>query len=64
VACTPVLLVERWMVYANYQDMGGLWHCFTNMNRSYIMGISLGFAEQYILFSNGTSTTWGIKWNP
>jgi hypothetical protein len=24
VACTPVLLVERWMVYANYQDMGGL----------------------------------------
>jgi hypothetical protein len=34
------------------------------MNRSYIMGISLGFAEKYILFSNGTSTTWGIKWNP
>jgi len=29
-----------------------------------LMGISLGSAEQYILFSNGTSTTWGIKWNP
>ena len=24
VACTPISLVERWMVYANYQDMGGL----------------------------------------